>query len=80
MSNGTTAVEKAAKKASEKIRLVLNQNLWVVIVCFAGMAAGEKYESCALKLYAAALGLVACLSVAATTIAYTIHYWKKKFK
>jgi len=62
----------------EQFKINLNQNLWGLVVAFAALGASEHYRLCVLFWFALALSIVMVLSVAVTTLAYTINYWKQK--
>lgn len=63
----------------ERFKINLNQNLWGLVVGFAALGAAEKYRLCALFWPAVVLSAIMTLSVAVTTVAYTVNYCRKKF-
>jgi hypothetical protein len=63
---------------SDKFKINLNQNLWGLVVAFASLGAAEYFHLCALFWFAAVTAGILVLSVAVTTLAYTINYWKNK--
>jgi hypothetical protein len=62
----------------EQFKINLNQNLWGLVVAFAALGVSEHYRLSTLFWFALAVSIVMVLSVAATTLAYTINYWKQK--
>lgn len=64
--------------AAEQFKINLNQNLWGVVVSFGALGAAEYYKLCTLFWFAVVVAVVMVASIAATTLAYTINYWKNK--
>jgi hypothetical protein len=64
--------------AAEQFKINLNQNLWGVVVSFGALGAAEYYKLCTLFWFAAVVSVIMVASIAVTTIAYTINYWKNK--
>lgn len=64
----------------EQFKINLNQNLWGLMVGLSGLGVAEHFGLCTLFWFAAVVSVIMVLSVAATTLAYTINYWKEKFK
>lgn len=62
----------------EQFKINLNQNLWGLVVAFGALGASEQYRLCTLFWFAVAASMVMVLSVAVTTLAYTLNYWKQK--
>lgn len=62
----------------DQFKINLNQNLWGLVVAFAALGAAEHFKLATLFWFAAAVTLVMVISVAVTTLAYTIKYWKQK--
>ncbi len=64
--------------AQEQFKVSLSQNFWGLVVAYAALGAAEHW--CLKWLFwlsaVAAVGMTA--SVLATTLAYTIYYWKNK--
>jgi hypothetical protein len=64
--------------AEDQFKINLNQNLWGLVVVYSALGAAEHW--CLSWLFRlsliAAVGMTA--SVLATTLAYTIKYWKAK--
>lgn len=64
----------------EKFKINLNQNLWGLLLSFAGLGVAEHYRLCTLYWFSFAASVITTLSVGVTTVAYTINYWKDKMK
>jgi len=58
--------------------LNLNQNLWGLIVSLGSLGAAEYFKLFYFFWFSFALTVIMTLSIAVTTLAYTIAYWKKK--
>ena len=58
--------------------LNLNQNLWGLIVSLGSLGAAEYFQLLYFFWFSFALTVIMTLSIAVTTLAYTIAYWKKK--
>jgi hypothetical protein len=64
----------------EQFKINLNQNLWGLVVGLVSLGVAEHYSLCVLFWFAVVVSGIMVLSVAFTTIAYTINYWKEKLK
>ncbi len=64
----------------ENIKVKLNQNLWGLLLSFVGLGAAEYYHLCTLYWFSLVVSVIMTLSIAVTTIAYTVNYWKNKFE
>lgn len=64
--------------AAEQFKINLNQNLWGVVVSFSALGAAEYYKLCTLFWFAVVVSVIMVASIAVTTLAYTIKYWKNK--
>ena len=64
--------------AAEQFKINLNQNLWGVVVSFGALGAAEYYKLSTLFWFAVVVAVVMVASIAVTTLAYTINYWKNK--
>lgn len=62
----------------EQFKINLNQNLWGLVVGLAALGLAEYFRLCTLYWFAFVAAAVMLASVAATTLAYTINYWKNK--
>lgn len=62
----------------EQFRINLNQNLWGLLVGLGALGAAEYLSLCTLFWFAVVVSAIMVLSVAVTTLAYTINYWKNK--
>ena len=65
---------------AEQFRVNLNQNLWGLVVVFTALGAAEHYRLCILFWFSAVASAIMVMSVAVTTLAYTINYWKQKMR
>ena len=63
---------------AEQFKINFNQNLWGLLIAFGFLGAAEHYKLCTLFWFAAVASGIMSLSVAVTTLAYTINYWKNK--
>lgn len=63
---------------ADAVKINLNQNLWGLIVGLAALGLAEYFDLCTLFWFSAAISFVMSISVAATTLAYTVNYWKNK--
>jgi len=64
--------------AAEQFKINLNQNLWGVVVSFSALGVAEYYNLCTLFWFAVVVSVIMVASIAVTTLAYTIKYWKIK--
>ena len=64
---------------AEPFKITLNQNLWGLLVGFSGLGLAEHFHLCALFWVALVISVIMLLSVAVTTLAYTINYWMQKW-
>jgi hypothetical protein len=63
----------------EHFKINLNQNLWGLVVGLGFLGAAEHYDLCTLFWFAVVVSGIMVASVAVTTFAYTINYWKHKW-
>lgn len=63
---------------AEQFKINLNQNLWGLVIGLGALGAAEHYGLCTLFWFAVVVSGIMVASIAVTTLAYTIHYWKKK--
>lgn len=63
---------------TDQFKINLNQNTWGLVVAFSALGASEHYQLCTLFWFAGAASIIMLLSVAVTTLAYTINYCKQK--
>jgi hypothetical protein len=66
--------------ATDQFKINLNQNLWGLVIGLSGLGAAEYYRLCTLFWFSVAVSIIMYLSVAVTTLVYTINYWKKKWQ
>lgn len=64
----------------EQFKINLNQNLWGLVVGLSGLGVAEYFGLCTLFWFAVVVSAFMVMSVAITTLAYTINYWKQKQK
>ena len=64
----------------EQFKINLNQNIWGLVVGLGGLGVAEYYGLHTLYWFTLVLSGIMVLSVAVTTLAYTINYWKHKMK
>jgi hypothetical protein len=62
----------------EQFKINFNQNLWGLIVGLGALGLAEHYNLCTLFWFSVVVSVIMVSSVAATTVAYTINYWKNK--
>lgn len=62
----------------EQFKINLNQNLWGLVVAYAALGAAEHWCLTYLFWLSFIIAVGMTLSVMATTLAYTINYWKDK--
>jgi hypothetical protein len=63
---------------ADHFRINLNQNLWGLVVSFLALGFAEYYHLPTLFWVSASTSVIMVISVALTTLAYTIHYWKSR--
>jgi hypothetical protein len=63
---------------ADQFKINLNQNLWGLIVGLTGLGMAEHFDLQTLFVFALVVSLIMTASIAATTLAYTINYWKNK--
>ena len=63
---------------AEQFKINFNQNLWGLLVAFGFLGAAEHYGLCTLFWFAVVVSVTMTISIAITTLAYTINYWKEK--
>ena len=63
---------------AEHFKINLNQNLWGLVIGLLSLGAAEHFHLSVLFWFSAAVAGIMVLSVAVTTVAYTINYWKNK--
>jgi hypothetical protein len=62
----------------DSFKINLNQNLWGLVVGLVALGAAEYFHLSSLFWFALVLSVIMTVSVAATTLAYTINYWTEK--
>ena len=62
----------------DQFKISLNQNLWGLVVGLGAMDAGEHYNLRTLLWFSIVVSVIMVASLAVTTLAYTINYWKNK--
>jgi len=65
---------------AEPFKINLNQNLWGLVVGLGALGAAEHFQLNTLFWFSVVVCTIMVLSVAVTTLAYTINYWKNKQK
>jgi len=76
----TLCAKTGARMSSpeDQFKISLNQNLWGLVVGLAAMGAAEHYNLRTLFWFSVVVSVIMVLSLGATTLAYTIKYWKNK--
>lgn len=64
----------------EQFKINLNQNLWGLLVGLSSLGVAEHFGLCTFFWFAVVVSVIMVLSVAITTLAYTINYWKEKIQ
>ena len=64
----------------EQFKINLNQNLWGLVVGLSGLGIAEHFSLDTLFWFSVVISAIMGLSVAVTTLAYTINYFKQKRK
>lgn len=64
----------------DNVKINLNQNLWGLVVGFGALGASEHFNLETLYYFSCAVSGVMLTSIAFTTFAYTVDYWKNKFR
>ena len=62
----------------EQFKINLNQNLWGLVVGLSAMGAAEHYHLCTLFWFSVVVSIIMVLSLAVTTLAYTMKYWRDR--
>ena len=62
----------------DPFKINLNQNLWGLVVGLGAMGAAEHYNLCTLFWFSVVVSVIMVASLAVTTLAYTMNYWKKR--
>jgi len=62
----------------DQFRINLNQNLWGLLVGFGALGAAEHFNLSTLFCFSVVVSVIMVASLAVTTLAYTINYWKNK--
>ncbi|MDD5321624.1 MAG: hypothetical protein PHD43_13630 [Methylococcales bacterium] len=62
----------------EQFKINLNQNLWGLLVGLIALGVAEHYSLCSLFWFSVVVSVIMVASVAITTLAYTMNYWKNK--
>jgi hypothetical protein len=65
-------------EATDQFKINLNQSLWGLVVGFIALGTAEHYKLCTLFWLASIVSVIMVLSIAVTTVTYTIKYWKNK--
>lgn len=63
---------------SEQFKINLNQNLWGLVIAFVTLGLAEYFQLRTLYWFAFSVSFIMVVSVAITTTAYTIDYWRQK--
>lgn len=63
---------------AENFKINLNQNLWGLVVSLISLGAAEYFKLCTLFWFSLVVALIMTISIAVTTYAYTVTYWKKR--
>lgn len=63
---------------SDQFKINLNQNLWGLVVGLSALGVAERYGLCTLFWFSVVVSVIMVVSIAVTTLAYTITYWKNK--
>lgn len=63
---------------AEQFKINLNQNLWGLVVGLTALGAAEHFQLRTLFWFSVGVSSIMVISVAVTTLAYTIKYWKNK--
>jgi hypothetical protein len=63
---------------AEEFKINLNQNLWGLVVGLGSLGAAEHFALETLYCFSVVVSVVMVFSVAATTVAYTINYVRKR--
>ena len=64
--------------ASDQFKINLNQNLWGLVVGLGALGAAEYFDLRTLFWFTVVVSAIMVLSIAATTLAYTIKYWRNR--
>jgi len=64
----------------DSVKINLNQNLWGLVVGFGALGASEHFNLETLYYFSCAVSGIMLTSIAFTTFAYTVDYWKNKFR
>jgi len=64
----------------DQFKINLNQNLWGLVVGLGGLGLAEHFRLCALFWFSVAISSIMAVSVACTTVAYTVKYCKRKWE
>lgn len=62
----------------EQFKINLNQNLWGMLVGLVALGVAEYFNLCTLFWFSVLVSVIMVVSVAVTTLAYTMNYWKNK--
>lgn len=65
---------------TEQFKINLNQNIWGLLVGLSSLGIAEHFHLKTLFWFAVVISSIMLLSVTVTIFAYTINYWKAKFK
>ncbi len=63
---------------TEQFKINLNQNLWGLLVGFGTLGVAEYFKLWTLFGFAVVISVIMVSSIAVTTFAYTVNYWKNK--
>ncbi len=64
--------------ATDQFRINLNQNLWGLVVGLVALGTAEHFNLSTLFWFSVVVSAIMVASIAVTTLAYTINYWKNK--
>lgn len=65
--------------SADRLKINLNQNVWGLVVALAALGVGEYFKLSVLFIFGVVIALIMVISVAFTTYAYTVNYWRNKF-
>lgn len=64
--------------APDQFRINLNQNLWGLVAGLGALGMAEHFNLRTLFWFSVVVSAIMVASIAVTTLAYTINYWKNK--
>lgn len=63
---------------AKQFKIKLRQNMWGLLLSFAALGASEYYHLCTLYWFSLVTSVIYTLSVAVTTLTYTIKVYKQE--